>query len=184
METTLAIDTKRKFFIKAPELTQEMIAGIPTIRDGIHLELFYNLIFNDMNISLPDHLRPVAWALGDKNIANLMVICSPGSGKSFLSGIAYPLWELGLDPNITILGVSGGADLMMKWLQSAMNIIEHNKIYKLLFEKVKPDKDMGWSRTTAFVKREISGQPNPSYEALLNPQSKKTMEEKNSWISC
>ena len=75
METTLAIDTKRKFFIKAPELTQEMIAGIPTIRDGIHLELFYNLIFNDMNISLPDHLRPVAWALGGKNIANLIVIC-------------------------------------------------------------------------------------------------------------
>jgi phage terminase large subunit-like protein len=160
------LETKRKFYVTKPEMIPEMIDGISTIRDGIHLELFYNLIFSNRNIKLPDHLRPIVWALGDKNIENLMVIISPGSGKSFLTGIAYPLWELGLDQNHTILGISAGADLMMKWLQSTMDIIEHSQVYKILFPNIKPDKDMGWSRTTAFVQRTISGEPNPSYEAL------------------
>jgi predicted phage terminase large subunit-like protein len=160
------MDSRRSFLVTPTESSIEDIVTLPYVHDGKHLELFYNLIYNEMGISLPDHLRPVVAAMGDKNIRYLMVIISPGSGKSYLTGIAYPLWELGMDPNLTIMGISSGADLMVSWLQSSMNIIENNKIYHELFPHIVPDKNQGWSTTRgAFIKRTVTGEPSPSYLA-------------------
>ncbi|HLX54330.1 MAG TPA: hypothetical protein VKR58_10335, partial [Aquella sp.] len=147
-------------------LTHESITEIPLMHDGAHLELFYNLIFSDIGLVLPNHLRPVVMALGDSNIKSLMVIIAPGLGKSQCLSIAYPLWELGYDPNLTILGVSSGAELMMGFLQSSMSIIDENYFYRLMFPNTRPDKDRGWSTGRgAFVKRSGAGIPDPSYAA-------------------
>src|SRR5580698_966285 len=161
------MDNRRVFTVEAPEFTEENIEGIPTIHDGKHLELFYNLIFAPIGLVLPAHLRPVVTALGDENIKSLMLIISPGAGKSQALSIAYPLWELGHDPNLTILGVSSGADLMMGFLQSTMNIIEdEGKAYNILFPNTVPDKQQGWSTSRGmFVKRTAPGIPDPSYVA-------------------
>lgn len=157
---------KRIYEVTAPEMSPEMIAKIPTVHDGAHLELYYNIIFSDIGLSLPNHLRPVVAALGDKNIKSLMVIIAPGLGKSQLLSICYPSWELGYDPNLTILGVSSGAELMMGFLQSTMGIIDESPYYKLLFKDTKPDKERGWSTSRGiFVKRPGAGIPDPSYTA-------------------
>lgn len=160
------MDNRRIFTVEPPELTVENIENIPTVHDGIHLELFYNLLFSNIGLALPDHLRPVCYALGDSNIRNVMLIISPGAGKSQCLSIAYPLWELGFDRNLTILGVSSGADLMIGFLQSSMNIIEYNEVYNAIFPATQPDKDMGWSSSRGiFVKRTAAGIPDPSYVA-------------------
>ena len=161
------MDTRRRFIVTKPTIDMEsMIPEIPYIHDGPHLELYYNLIFTDQNITLPDHLRPVVMALTDKNIKSLMIIISPGSGKSLLVDVAYPTFELGHDPEQTILGVSSGADLMVDFLQASMSTIEENKINKLIFPNQKPDKNLGWSTSRGmFVKRTSVGQPSPSYAA-------------------
>ncbi len=160
------MDNRRVFTVVAPELTEENIENIPTVHDGQHLELYYNIIFADLGFTLPDHLRPVTIALGDKNIQSLMVIISPGAGKSQLLDIAYPTWELGHNQNLTILGVSGGAELIMGFLQASMTIIDKNPVYNTLFPGTIPDKEQGWSTSRgAFVKRTAIGQPDPSYAA-------------------
>ena len=75
----------------------------------------------------------MTWVLGDKNIDAAMLIISPGAGKSLLCDVAWPCYELGHDPEQTILGVSSGADLMVDFLQASMSTIEENKINKLIF---------------------------------------------------
>ena len=161
------MDERRIFTVTPPPMDMEsMIPQIPFNHDGPHLEMFYNLIFADLDWHLPDHLRPVAWALADKNIRRLMVIISPGAGKSQLMDIAFPVYELGHNQNTTILGVSSGADLMVDFLKASMTIIEENKVCRLLFPHLRPDMAQGWSATSgAFVKRTVTGQASPSYAA-------------------
>lgn len=163
-----AIDNRRIFTVPKPDFSdmEKLINEIPYNHDGPHIELFYNLIFSEQEITLPDHLRPVAWILGDKNIDAAMLIISPGAGKSLLCDVAYPCYEIGYDPTISIMGVSSGADLMVDFLQTSMKILEENPIYKLLFPNIEPDENSGWSTSRGiFVKRPATGQVSPSYQA-------------------
>lgn len=162
------IDSRRVFTVTKPDFSDmgKFINEIPYNHDGAHIELFYNLIFSEQEITLPDHLRPVAWVLGDTNIDAAMLIISPGAGKSLLTDVAFPCFEIGYDPTTSIMGVSSGADLMVDFLQTSMNIIEENSIYKLLFPNVTPDMNTGWSTSRGiFVKRPATGQVSPSYQA-------------------
>jgi predicted phage terminase large subunit-like protein len=161
------MDNRRSFYVTEPPIDMEsMIPQIPYAYDGPHLELFYNLIFSDLNWTLPDHLRPVAWALADKHIKRMMLIISPGAGKSQLVDVAFPIYEIGHDQNTTILAVSSGADLMVDFLKATMQMIEENKVVKLLFPNIKPDINQGWSAGAgAFVKRTVTGQASPTYAA-------------------
>ena len=161
-------DNRRVFTVPKPDFSdmEKLISEVPYNHDGLHIELFYNLIFSQQDITLPDHLRPVIWVLGDKNIDAAMLIISPGAGKSLLCDVAWPCYEIGYDPTTSIMGVSSGADLMVDFLQTSMGIIEENEIYKLLFPNVIPDENSGWSTSRGiFVKRPATGQVSPSYQA-------------------
>lgn len=162
-------DERRRFIVPrmewTPELMEQMIPEIPYQHDGPHLELYYNLIFNELGFKLPDHLRPVTWVLADKNIDSAMLIISPGAGKSMLTNVAFPTYEIGYNPNISILGISSGADLMLDFLNTSMSIIEDNDIYHLIYPQIQPDEATGWSAARGiFVKRPTSGQVSPSYQ--------------------
>ena len=76
-------DNRRVFTVPKPDFSdmEKLISEVPYNHDGLHIELFYNLIFSQQDITLPDHLRPVTWVLGDKNIDAAMLIISPGAGK-------------------------------------------------------------------------------------------------------
>lgn len=156
------MDDKRVFTVTKPEFTEEDLNYLHLVHDGKYLELYYNLIFSGDGFSLADHLRPIAWALGDKNINRLMVIISPGSGKSNLVDIAFPTWELGLDNNQTIIAVSAGEGLVRDFLQASMGVIE-SKIYKDIYPNSIPDKNKGWSKATGIFLQRSTSVASPSY---------------------
>lgn len=161
------MDDRRKYIVPTPEFNDEDVLTLPVAHDARHLELYYNIIYQDRNIFLPDHLRPMCMALTDDAIRKVMLIISPGAGKSSLVEQIYASWELGLDPNNTILSISAGADLPIEFLKSTIDIIENNNNYHTIFPHIAPDPANGWSAQSGiFVKRTIPGDPSPSYAAL------------------
>lgn len=106
---------------------------------------FYNAMFAPQGIMLQPHLRDPARALMDRRIAKLMIIMGPGAGKSMLCDVAYPAFEIGQDPQQTIIGVSAGEALVQGFQKSIMDWIEYSPTWRNLFPDVRPDKEMGWS---------------------------------------
>lgn len=158
------METLRKFVVQKPAFTEQDFEELSTAHDGKRLELFYNLIMAADGLSLPDHLRPVAHAFADNNIHKCMIIISPGAGKSQFSNIVYPLWELGLDINQTILAVSAAEGLMITFLQAAMNLVEHSTTFQSIFPRATPDKATGWSAFRGiYLRRGVSALAPPSY---------------------
>lgn len=156
------MDNRRVFTVNKPEFTEEDLNYLHLIHDGKYLELYYNIVSTNDGFILSDHLRPIALALGDKNITRLMVIISPGSGKSHLVDVVFPTWELGLNPNETIIATSAGEGLVRYSLQSAMDIIE-SSIYKDIYPKSIPDKAKGWSKATGIFLQRNTTTSSPSY---------------------
>ncbi|MHB1644110.1 MAG: hypothetical protein ACYCS8_15930 [Acidithiobacillus sp.] len=131
---------------------------------GPGLASFYNLIYADRGWKLPKHLMPVCNALADTRIDKLMLILGPGSGKSQLISVAYPTWLLGLDPTMTIIGVSGAEGLINGFMSASMEIIEQSAAYRSIFPSTKPDKDAGWSLERGmFVTGRKPGDPDASF---------------------
>ena len=146
-------DPEKLFFLK-----RKVVRALPTqYSEDLKLEIS-NIepdITSDSICIMVDH--PSALFIAKDYIA---------THNSQLLSIAYPLWELGHDHNLTILGVSSGADLMMGFLQSAMTIIDENEVYNLIFPETVPDKNQGWSTAKGiFVKRTAGGIPDPSFTA-------------------
>lgn len=130
------------------------------------LALFYELLFSDMGWTFPSHLMPVAFGLCDTRINKLMLIIGPGSGKSQFLSITYPAWRIGMDPNMTALGISGGEALMQGFQRAVMSIVEQSPHWKRVFQDVKPDKSAGWSTEGGmFVTGRHAGIPDASYLA-------------------
>jgi len=127
---------------------------------------FYELIFSDMAWDYPKHLMPLSHGLCDTRINKLMFIIGPGSGKSQAISIAYPAWRIGLDPNMTVLGISGGEALMQGFQKAVMAVIENSKHWPRIFPGVRADKSAGWSTEGgAFVTGRRPGIPDASYLA-------------------
>jgi hypothetical protein len=132
------------------------------------LAAFYELVFSAMDPpwKLPDHLWPVILGLCDTRIRKLMLIVGPGSGKSQLLSVVFPAWVAGHDPNMTILGVSGGEALMQGFQSAVMEIVERSDAWKLVFPNVAPDKGAGWSNDKGmFVSGRRPGIPDATYLA-------------------
>lgn len=139
----------------------EAAAAEPSARGLIS---FYNAIYRDRSIQLPPHLVPVAIGLADIRIPKMMLIVGPGSGKSMLLSQAFPAWMLGIDPTMTIVGVSAGEALVHGFIHSVMATIEWSAAYHAIFPKVRPDKVQGWSTERGiFVNGHRAGDPDASY---------------------
>lgn len=131
---------------------------------GMGLAAYYNAIFADRGWRLPKHLMPVCNALADERIEKLMLILGPGSGKSQLISVAYPTWRLGLDPTMTIIGVSGAEGLINGFMSAAMEIIEQSSTYRTIFPRTVPDKNAGWSLERGlYVSGRKPGIPDASF---------------------
>jgi hypothetical protein len=140
---------------------RESAAAQPTAHG---LASFYNAIYRDRDIQLPPHLAPVCMGLADKRIRKMMLIIGPGSGKSMLLSQAFPAWMLGIDPTMTIIGVSAGEALVHGFIHSVMNLIEWSAAYHAIFPSVRPDKVQGWSTERGiFVTGRRPGDPDASY---------------------
>jgi phage terminase large subunit-like protein len=128
------------------------------------LVLYYNTIMAPAGIKFEPHLAPVAKALLDKRIRNLMFIASPGTGKSVLLSIVWPTYLLGIDSTESILGISSGEALISDFMSAAMGIIENSPAYREIFPKVRPDKDRGWSMERGlFVTGHLDSNSDASY---------------------
>lgn len=132
----------------------------------IGLAAFYNAIFAGRGFQMAPHHYPIVQGLEDQRIENLLFLAPPGTGKSNLMCTAYPLYELSRDPSTTIISVSAGEGLPQTFMQSAMQIIQHNKVWKELFPDITPAQDMGWSlQRGLFVNGHHPEDENASYIA-------------------
>ena len=134
-------------------------------RSARGLAAFYKLLYSEQGWKFPPHLAPVADALADPRITNLLITATPGSGKSQLTSVAYPLWELSHNPGMTIMGISGAESLMVGFVKSSMDLIENSHNLKVMFPDMVPNKDSGWTASGFFVKGRPPGVPDPSYAA-------------------
>lgn len=132
----------------------------------IGLAAFYNSIFASRGFQLAPHHYPIVQGLEDPRIQNILFLGPPGTGKSTLLCTAYPLWEIGHDPSITTISVSSGEGLPQTFMSSAMQIIQHNLIWKELFPDVQPAQEMGWSlQRGLFVQGHHPQDENATYIA-------------------
>lgn len=133
----------------------------------IGLAPFYNAIFAARGFALAPHHYPLVMGLEDERINNLLYIAPPGTGKSTLLDIAYPLWELGHDPTLTILSVSAGEALPQGFMAAVMQMIQHDKVFHDLFPEVRPDPSQGWAVTRGlYVKGHHASDSDASYKAV------------------
>lgn len=130
------------------------------------LVAFYSLIFGEHGWELLDFLWPFCLGFCDTRINKLMFIVGPGCGKSQLMSVCIPAWLIGHDPNVSILGISGGEALMQGFQDAVMELIQHSNAWKLVFPSVMPDKMRGWSTMGGmFVTGRLPGNPDANYLA-------------------
>jgi predicted phage terminase large subunit-like protein len=132
----------------------------------VDLGTFYNSIFAPRGFGLAAHHIPMVQMLDDTRISQGMVILPPGAGKSSLLNVAYPAYRIGVQPDITILGLSGGEKLIGTFLGALQEIIEHSPIYRRFFPNVRPDKGRGWSSEKGLF---VTGRPIGDQDASYYP---------------
>ena len=98
----------------------------------------------------PQHLYPLALALCDWRITNLMMIAGPGSGKSTLTSQVFPGAVLGRNPTENVMCVSGAEELAQGFQHVVMSYIQEHEGFKRYFPDVKPDKARGWSANSGM----------------------------------
>jgi predicted phage terminase large subunit-like protein len=148
-----------------PNNPDEELIRIARERSARGLVTFYDLIYGDRGWTFPTHLSPVADALADPRIKNLMLLMGPGSGKSQFISVVYPLWEICHDPTMTVVGISGAEHLITGFVRATMEIIETQPNFRQVFPDITPNKKMGWSSSYFFVQGRGAGVPSPSYAA-------------------
>lgn len=128
---------------------------------------FYEMMNLSVGFKMPKHMIPVCQALTDDRIKKLVVIIGPGSGKSYLISVSFVAYLLGCRPSYTIVGISAGEALMQGFQGAVMDWIEFSDAWKMMFPKVRPDKNLGWSTESGmFVTGHRSGDPDASYIGL------------------
>lgn len=130
------------------------------------LAAFYELIFSEHGWKFMDFLYPACFGICDTRINKLMFVVGPGVGKSQFLSVCVPAWLIGHNPDMTVLGISGGEALMQGFQEAVGEIIHSSQVWKQIFPDVKPDKQRGWSTTGGlFVTGRKPGVPDASYLA-------------------
>lgn len=127
---------------------------------------FYNFMFEPQGFALAPHMYDPVRGLMDTRIPKLLIVLGPGSGKSLLCDVAFPAFEMGHDPTMTLLAVSAGEALMQGFQRAVGDWIENSKRYQAAFPGILPDFDKGWSTERGlFVRGHPDGNPDANYFA-------------------
>lgn len=130
------------------------------------LAAFYEHIFSPHGWKFLPFLFPFCQGFCDLRINKLMLIIGPGVGKSQFLSVCIPAWLIGHDPNMTIVGISGGEALMQGFQEAVMELVQSSPQWTQVFPEVRPDKQRGWSTTGGmFVTGRRTGVPDASYLA-------------------
>lgn len=130
------------------------------------LASFYELIFSAHGWKFLPFLYPACLGFCDTRINKLMFIVGPGVGKSQFLSVCVPAWMIGHDPNMTILGISGGEALMQGFQEAVAELIQFSPSWNTCYPAIRPDKQRGWSTTGGiFVTGRRPGIPDASYLA-------------------
>jgi hypothetical protein len=145
-------------------MTTEDLIALCRQRTPASLIAFYEWVYLDRGMTMPDHLLPVVYALCDIRIQKLMLIVGPGAGKSSLLSILYPAWAIGHDPSLTVLGISGAENSANAFQQAVMSIISESQAWRMIFPNVLPDKAAGWGGERGmYVTGHKPGDPDASF---------------------
>lgn len=147
-------------------MDKKELAALCRTRGPDSLMAFYEWSQVQEGFQLPPHLMAHVLGLTDSRIDKLMVQIGPGSGKSQLLSVVYPAWELGGNPETTIVGVSGAEGLAAGFMDATARIIENTEAFRMSFPEVRPDKATGWSTGRGYY---VTGRrptvPDASYWA-------------------
>jgi hypothetical protein len=126
---------------------------------------YYNFMLAP-RFALARHMTPVCHALMDQRIRKLLITIGPGAGKSLLLSCVYASFEIGHDPEMTVLNISAGEGLVQGFQRTVGEWIEYSDKWSTIFPDVRPDKARGWSSDRGlFVTGHPHGDPDASYFA-------------------
>ncbi len=130
------------------------------------LVTFYELIFAPQGFRFLPYLWPFCMGYCDTRINKLMFILGPGVGKSLFLSVTIPAWQIGHNPDTTVLGISGGEALMQGFQSAVAEIIATSSAWKEVFPTVEPDYARGWSVLNGlYVTGRKPGNPDANYLA-------------------
>lgn len=133
----------------------------------ISLAAFYEALYRPRGITLAPHHYPLVMGLEDPRITSMLTLIAAGAGKSILFDVAYPLWEIGHDPSLTVQAVSAGEALPQGFMAACMQVVQHDPTFRSTFPEVRPDPQQGWSVGRGlFVTGHPASDPDPTYKAF------------------
>lgn len=95
---------------------------------------------------------------------HLLIICPPGHGKTFWLGVFNPAFQIGRNPDLHVGYISNSAPQAQKQSIAIRDTILTPE-YQAVFPDLKPDYGKGWSKNTWYVKRQDSGDKDPTFLA-------------------
>lgn len=115
---------------------------------------------------LASHIhKPICDALQNYDENNRVVIVLPRDWfKSSVGSIAYPIWRAINNPNVRILVTQNSMSNARKKLQSIKQMIEKNKLLRVLYPEILPEKSSVWSAECLTVTRD-GAYPEGTFEA-------------------
>jgi predicted phage terminase large subunit-like protein len=94
-------------------------------------------------------------------MAKTLIVAPPESLKSSTIRMRIE-WEIGNNPEMTILLVMNTSAQAQKQVMSIAETIETNELYRKVFPWVTPNRGRGWSHEVLFIKRQNESRPDPT----------------------
>lgn len=124
--------------------------------------LDYEDMTPELHLPFCNFIQLLPWNGGPPESRKKMAWMPRGHLKSSICSIAFPLWLMIHDINVTIALFSAKLDNPKKWLRQIKTIIDHNPMFKMAFPHIKPawDKDanrkLKWDATEIIIERDPS----------------------------
>ncbi len=106
----------------------------------------------------------------DRGVGPRIQLIPRGHFKSTIATIASTIQDLIIDPNMTVLIMTGRPDLPEMFLATIKDHLENNYVLQELYPHLRPDKDRKWSSSAICVQRD-TGIVEPSVTAMSWKQS-------------
>jgi len=129
--------------------------------------IFCKIVGQDYGIKdLPDF--QLEWVKALQEHKRLVIFSPVEHGKSTIMSLLYPLWRLGLNPELRIVIISDTDRQAMKYLYAIKQKIMYCQKLKSFFPRLRPIESGGkiWSSRSIIVERESLSEREPSIQAI------------------